>query len=432
MITLRPSQITAAAKLGSALQTKGWGLDASETGCGKTFTAMEVARAQGLKPLVLCPKTTKTGWVRAAEQFGITLEDVLTPEQLRLGRTRWWNPVDKWAKLPKGCMLVWDEVHRGTAGADSKLNEILGQTKPYRVPTLCMSATPASSPLNMRGLGFLADLHKFNTTDFYRWCRENGCYKPLNDPYGRWFFGNTPKHRAIMASIFQRLEPVMVRNRKQDMPDFPECQIDVELVDVLDSLAEINAAYQQFDYAFGEQQEGSAALPVELQSRIEQAKMEVLKTEATDLVAEGNSVVVFFNLRKSVEGLFTELKKAGVPATWMHGELSEEERQEAIDSFQSDQAHVFVVTAECGGPGLNLHASPGMRPRVSLLIPTWNAKSFQQCLGRIHRIGGTKCLQKIILAAGTLEESMYKRMNQHLLNMETLLSGSPEKQGEAK
>jgi superfamily II DNA or RNA helicase len=68
-----------------------------------------------------------------------------------------------------------------------------------------------------------------------------------------------------------------------------------------------------------------------------------------------------------------------------------------------------------------LHDVTGLRPRVSLISPTFNAKSHIQVLGRIHRNGSkSDALQQIVVAADTVEESVMNAINRKCKNLRDL------------
>jgi hypothetical protein len=60
---------------------------------------------------------------------------------------------------------------------------------------------------------------------------------------------------------------------------------------------------------------------------------------------------------------------------------------------------------------INLHDVTGRHPRLALVCPTWRATSLRQALGRVHRAGAkSKAVQKLLYAAGTIEEAIAKRV----------------------
>ena len=84
-----------------------------------------------------------------------------------------------------------------------------------------------------------------------------------------------------------------------------------------------------------------------------------------------------------------------------------------------------MVNIAAGGTGLSLHDVMGDYPRVALISPTFSAKDYMQALGRIHRNGAkSHALQKILVAAGSVEETVVKSIQAKLANLNTLHTGS--------
>jgi hypothetical protein len=48
---------------------------------------------------------------------------------------------------------------------------------------------------------------------------------------------------------------------------------------------------------------------------------------------------------------------------------------------------------------------------------------MRQCLGRIHRVGGSKVVQTFVLIAGTIEEKVQKSITNKLACLDTLNDG---------
>jgi hypothetical protein len=111
-----------------------------------------------------------------------------------------------------------------------------------------------------------------------------------------------------------------------------------------------------------------------------------------------------------------------VPVVFIHGGQSATERQQAIDAFQADEAHVIIAQISAGGVGVSLHDTHGVRPRTSFISPTYNAKEVDQALGRIDRAGAkSDTVQRILYAAGTIEEEVARSFRGKLQNMKILL-----------
>jgi superfamily II DNA or RNA helicase len=203
---LRDWQKPAAEHLLSVLQRHGSAVDCSDTGVGKTYTAVAVAASLRLPTLVVVPKISVTAWHRVAEYFGDEFS-VVGYEKLRSGNTqfgswenqeaigggrdiffvccccqqkvdmenyspcyahpRGWHCVEtKKTKLKYGRFvfhpgvkfLVWDEAHR--LGGINSLNAemCIGATR-QKIKQLFLSATLGCDPLKFRALGFALGLH---------------------------------------------------------------------------------------------------------------------------------------------------------------------------------------------------------------------------------------------------------------------------------
>ncbi|KXT07965.1 hypothetical protein AC579_8596 [Pseudocercospora musae] len=84
------------------------------------------------------------------------------------------------------------------------------------------------------------------------------------------------------------------------------------------------------------------------------------------------------------------LRKICHTERWGHvqysGEMSQESRNSAIETFTTGDANVMIASLRCGGLGLNLT----MASRVILIDPWWNSAVEQQAFCRVFRIGQTE------------------------------------------
>jgi non-specific serine/threonine protein kinase len=81
------------------------------------------------------------------------------------------------------------------------------------------------------------------------------------------------------------------------------------------------------------------------------------------------------------------LKELDIKFEYFDGSTSAQERERAIQSFQSDETcRVFLISLKAGGVGLNLTAAD----YVYIVDPWWNPAVEQQAIDRTHRIGQTK------------------------------------------
>ena len=185
----------------------------------------------------------------------------------------------------------------------------------------------------------------------------------------------------------------------------------------------INKIYGELEEEICNPDSDQSPLTLQLRARqkTEAFKVPLMTEMTTDLLEEGKSVVIFVNFQET----FDRLVAAFPGCAEISGkQLKEEDRTFQIDRFQNNEAHVMVAMMQAGGVGVSLHDLTGERPRVSLLSPSYSARHLKQALGRIPRKDGlSKCIQRIIYAAGTVEEEACKAIHRKLDNIDMLNDG---------
>ena len=134
---------------------------------------------------------------------------------------------------------------------------------------------------------------------------------------------------------------------------------------------------------------------------------------------EGMSVVLLVNFTATSIALSEKLNCPHI----ISGGQSDAERQAHIEAFQANRAPFIIVNIQAGGAGISLHDPQGIRPRLSIISPTFSATDLKQALGRVHRSGGAASIQKICFAAGTCEEHTAKSCAEKLANIDLLNDG---------
>jgi len=422
LIELLPWQRPSSDKLVEILSHGPVALNASETGTGKTYVAIDVLKRLNRKALVITPKSVVTSWHRVAASMGASdrLLAVLNVESLKAKAGRGWYSDKTWHLAAPNNMIVWDEVHKGASGPKTQTTEMLGFTKVYKVPVLAQSATIADNPLKMRGLGFLLGLHDYNPSSFYRWCRQHGCF---NSPFHTGLeFTRGAMAQQHMKAIHEAIRDRMVRIRIDEVPEFPECETLCNLYD-LDAAhkKEVDAIYEELDERLKQSSSNALVEMGRARQRVELLKAPLLTELTNDFLDEGKSVVLFVNYRETLNVLRDTFKSTGV--SLIYGR--QPDRQEHIDKFQTHVNPVCVCMVQAGGVGVSLHNTDGDkgRHRVSLITPSFNATEMVQCLGRIWRAGGTKALQIFVLAADTIEERIHQAIQRKMHNLESLNDG---------
>lgn len=421
-----------------ALQTHGAALDGSDTGTGKSFVALAVAKQLKRSPFIICSKKAMHSWQKYCEMMGVYPLMIVNWEMLRTGRLpQYLSKEGKgkfqsfvWNVNSQDTLVIFDEVHR--AKTRGTLNsKMLLAAKRQSLMTLCLSATAAESPMNLSSLGYVLGLfHK--PSDHVKWAMNYGVTP------GRWggfvFDGLAVHSKKLHTAIFgtgrgARMRIADLGNR------FPHNQIIPEAY-TMDSAREIQKVYeamqqqlQELKLAMQRDEQKRQAddkpeniLTIQLRAR---QKVELLKVPtfvelAEDFLDEGKSVAIFVNFHATLEAIAEALKTDCV----VHGKQPAKASFDAMERFQSDESRVIVLNIKAGGESISLHDLNGNHPRVSIISPTYSAIELVQALGRIHRAGAkTPALQRIVFAADTLEESVCERVQAKVQNIRNLNDG---------
>lgn len=458
---LLPYQVAPAHELAAVMATRRVGVDMSDTGLGKTYIALAVAQALGMHVLVVCPKAVKPTWRRVAAHFGI--EDKVFPETydiLRRGKTQWFTKqsVTRRGKIchsfemtQPGVLAIFDEAHN-CAGRGTQNSELLIACRRQGIRTLLLSATLAENPLQMRAIGYALGL--FELCEYWDWARKHDVVITTN--MGPQWYAGDERRGQLMAKIRAQVLPCKgIRLRKADLAhlfptnivtadtyEMPEAtkikavyaEMEKELSVVADKRAQDIAnesnRREAFDAEHGEdaEKEGVAeyrtATPAIASARFRQ-EIELLKVPtflqlAADAVAEGNRVAMFVNFDATIEAICARASDFSI----VRGGQSEFDREANLLAFNSGVVSLIVLNAAAGGVGISLHDTQGGAPRVALISPLYSAKQLLQVLGRCPRAGGkTPVVQKIIYAAGTVEEEACKAVRAKLHCLQALNDG---------
>jgi superfamily II DNA or RNA helicase len=416
---LYPWQVESAEKILASLRENHVAADWSDTGTGKTAKAVWVAKKFGKPFAVICPKGVIPSWKEWCEKAGIDPVFILNYEKLRAGTSGFGdfhNGSWVWSGLTHDTLLIWDEVHK-CKGANSLNGKMLIQSRPFN--TLMLSATFASNPMDMKATGFLLGLHKY--TDFFPWMMKNGVKKA---PWGSFaYFGG----KAKLGVIHEAILPKSTRIRVSELGDaFPDNEVQCQAFDCGDSDAiwlGLQERLAELESSRASDKPNPMTEILRARQEAEMIRLPVISELANDLVDEGRNVVIFCNFRNSLDLLCQDASKGRMS---IYGGQADDERQDAIDSFQKNSCKVLVCQIQAGGVGLSLHDLNG-RPRSSLICPTYSAIDLKQALGRIHRAGAlSKAIQQIVFSSGSIEEKVMRRVRAKLKDIETLNDGDME------
>lgn len=419
MKTLFPAQQQALARF-AAVQGSGRNtLDSSMVGTGKTVVAAHLAKALVCPVAVICPKAVIPSWKRELAESGLEPLFVLNYEKIRNGKTPFltkaFKKVLRWV-VPPNTLLIFDEVHK-CKGPFTLNAQLLISAVQAKLKVHLLSATACQDPTEMRAIGYALGLHSLNNSNgtlrsFNSWLWANGCKQDL---WNSWYLAD----KTALTDLNQKIYGPAGAGYRLSVRDFPDSfrQNHVHMLPVAGT-AQLKKAYSAFnsddlvryieDDIVPETFDDTDDEPfivklLRARQAAELDKVADMTALAEDFLEQGLSVALFVNFRATAHELATNLK-CGV----IEGGQKADDRQTLIDEFQSGVRDAIVVNIEAGGTGLSLHhVSKSARQRVTLISPTFNAKSHLQVLGRTHRNGAlTDSLQYIVVGAGTVEESV--------------------------
>jgi SNF2 family DNA or RNA helicase len=114
------------------------------------------------------------------------------------------------------------------------------------------------------------------------------------------------------------------------------------------------------------------------------------------------------------------MTKAKIPHGLITGAQNEDERQQAVDDFQSGKIKWILFTAQAGGVGITLTAAR----RLVMLQRPWSLVDYKQALDRVHRIGSEIHDSIVIMdyvTEGTIEERVIQVLDSKADNFENIV-----------
>lgn len=431
-------------------------LDASDTGTGKTYTTLALAKALKLKPLVICPKSVIPSWISVAKHFGIKLFGIsnyelfkgckyytenyekvdcpymdkiiekIPPKKNHVGVDEVNKDTAKSKKtfrfyLPTDTMIIFDEAHRcknhGTITSQLLQGMIKTKCKIVLVSATISDKIPCFKPFGL-AFGFYDNLKHFKVW-MMRQIRARKIEFERLKRQGMFIDGDEQKLMIIHDKIFPQKGSRMKIAELGDM--FPKNNIITQFY-FCENYKEVQKEYDIINDCLKklhEQWEQAELLGkiIRARQKIEMYKVPILMDLAEEALDGGYSVVMFVNYLDTMYNLADQLKADCL----IHGGQSLEERTACISDFQNNKRKVIICIIQAGGVGISLHDIHGGHPRMSIMSPTWSGQDVKQALGRIHRAGSkTPAVQKLVYCDKTWEEHLAKIVTSKIKNIEAI------------
>jgi hypothetical protein len=327
-------------------------------------------------------------------------------------------------------LTIFDECHR--SGSETSLNaKMLIAAVRGGGKVLTLSATAAQTILKLKALGFSLGLHQLS--NWRLWLMERGVREDEQIlRSGRRFKKlviDPSRERVELARVHEKIYGpygCASRLRIADIEDFPATQVEVRILpDLPANVKRLSDEMQEF-YRERNQQasimEDERVKLVFWRQASETAKIPVILDMAEDAL-ETSRVAAFVNFNQTVDELWKAANKRGWTCGVIRGGQSYEQRQLAIERFQSNRLDLIICNLQAGGVGVSLHDPITKVPRTSLICPSWSAVDLNQAIGRPHRNGGGPSRQFILYWGTGIERGVAKSVQRKVANLDTLNEG---------
>jgi len=165
----------------------------------------------------------------------------------------------------------------------------------------------------------------------------------------------------------------------------------------------------QFASSYAEMEADTATGELELRLSEPSCKVDALMNDIENEDFGDDSVAVCAVSRQLIDLLSARMTASKIPHGLITGAQDENERQKAIDDFQSGKIKWILFTAQAGGVGVTLTAAR----RLIMLQRPWSLVDHKQAMDRVHRIG-SEIHDSIIITDYVTEDTIEERVIQVL------------------
>jgi SNF2 family DNA or RNA helicase len=452
------------------LKKKGKAILADEMGLGKTRQAIIAAqetRKFGEGVLIVCPASLKINWQREIKEvYPDAYIEIIHPKWQFAPSTPEWMIINYDIIEKKLDVLEWmiDGGIIGTLildesnyikGKSIRANAIVGgRVKKKNGEILkfeglaskinqvyCLTGTPLlNRPIELfnqlTAIGHPLGGHGKRSSFARRFCGAFLRTIYVKGGYPIRIFDESGS--SNLDELREHLKGWIIRRKKKDVIDLPdkivtvmECDMSREAKKEYDSAWDM---YLQFiaDNPMPERDIDNILMArhlVEigkLKQVCSRSKIERIVSDVRNAVEQGEKIIIFSQYTRTIEWI-ANLLRAGVKGcdrircVTLTGADDMDERQKAVDAFQTDESvKVFVANIKAGGVGLNLTEGN----IVMFADMDWSPETHRQAEDRAHRIGQKEMVNVYYyVAIGTIEEDIVRILNEKKNVMDQILEG---------
>lgn len=155
----------------------------------------------------------------------------------------------------------------------------------------------------------------------------------------------------------------------------------------------------------------------------ESEKLDVAQDRISELVDNGERVVVFTQFRGVLDAMVKRLEKRRHTVFVLTGDTKQQDRVGVVESWSKSEGGVIVCMLQVAAVGLNMTAAS----TAIFLDKLWTPKLNEQAEDRLHRIGAERPIEIIsLLCKGTVEDRVETilRRKEELFGL--VVEGDPE------
>ncbi len=131
------------------------------------------------------------------------------------------------------------------------------------------------------------------------------------------------------------------------------------------------------------------------------AKLEMCMELIESCINAGHKILLFSQFTSMLDIIAKNLNERGISFYTLTGKTKPKERLKTVNSFNSDDTKLFLISLKAGGTGLNLTGAD----IVIHYDPWWNVSAENQASDRVYRIGQKRNVQIYkLIAEKTIEE----------------------------
>lgn len=430
-----------------------------DVGTGKTFGAIMIMRQlvihmrreinQDPKILVIGPGVVINNWKREIQKFSFPGEfEVVVPLAIAKGRKEKMQTIanlqtectvivnyeafdsEEFAKAVrkwKPDIIVADELHRLKSPKSKRAKAIVDIAMDSKYRFGLTGSAVLNSPMDLfmqwkfldKGKSFGGNFFNFRNLYFY-------------DANGAWSnkMNHFPKFEPIpekFPELSQKIQGNSIRVKKDECLDLPPFIEETLKLEMGTKQARAYAQMEKDLITFIETSDKPAAATAQLAIVKALRLMQIAsgfiqpdigeeivlednpKLDAIEQIIEDNpdeKIIIWCSFKANYRAIGERLSKLKVPHVFLTGEQDAKEKQDSIDSFQTDPAtRIIVANRKAGGIGVNLTAAS-----LSIIFSrNFSLEEEIQSDGRNYR-GGSQIHESItkinLVMEGTIEEKI--------------------------